>query len=195
MSKIVITKKDEEIINTVKNLKVIKSSQLQRLFFSHQQSQSRRCKQLVNHKKIKCYKEGYGSEMIYYCKRRPTQQVKSMLTVSEFYVNLMEIRLQLNFNVVQFTREYSVEVSKDFTIRPDAYFVLEKDGIEFEYFLEVDRAKEFSADKYFKAMKLGYTPPPIISVSNRKRKIYDGMYVIKMKLDLSDFEKVFPSCI
>jgi hypothetical protein len=184
-----------ELIETVKKLKVITSSQIQRLFYSHKESQCRRCKQLVNNKKIKCYREGFGSEMIYYYKRKPTQQIKSMLTISEMYVQIYELSKELGFDILDFQREYSIEIEPNFTIRPDAYLLISKDGIESEFFIEVDNTKDFSSDKYFKAMKLGYFPPPIISVSNRKRIIYEGMDVIKIKFDLSNFKSIFPSLV
>ena len=192
---IVITKKDIELIETVKKLKVMTSSQIERLFYNHKQNQCRRCKQLVNHKKIKCYRDGFGSEMIYYHKRKPTQQVKSMLLVSEFYVQVHELSKELNFEIIDFQREYTVQVSDDFTIRPDAYLLISKNGMESEFFIEIDNTKDFSSDKYYKAMKLGYFPPPILSVSNRKRVIYDGMDVIKIKLDLSNLKSIFPSLV
>lgn len=190
---ITMTKKDIELINTVKNLKVMSSSQIERLFYHHKQNQSRRCKQLVNHKKLKCFRNGFASENIYYYKRKPTQQLKSMLIVSEFYVRLVELSRNCDAIVKQFSREYSVQIDNCFTIRPDAYFIFQKDGIEFEFFLEVDNRKDFSGDKYYKAIKLGYTPPPIISVSNRKRQVYGNMEVLKIKLNLSDFDEVMTS--
>lgn len=195
MSKIVITKKDIELIDTIKKLKVMTSSQIERLFYSHKESQCRRCKQLVNHKKIKCYREGFGSEMIYYCKRKPTQQIKSMLTISEMYVQLHELSKELDFKILNFQREYTLEISSDFTIRPDAYLLISKNGMESEFFIEVDNTKDFSSDKYYKAMKQGYFSPPIISVSDRKRVIYEGMDVIKVKFDLSNFKSIFPSLV
>lgn len=193
MSKIIITKKDQEIINTVKNLKVMTSTQIERLFFYHKQNQNRRCKQLVNHKKLKCFRNGFGEEMIYYYKKKPTQQLKSMLIVSQFYVNLIELGNKLGYTVKQFTREYPVVVSSGFTIRPDAYFIVVKNSIEYEYFLEIDNTHEFDGMKYYKAKKLGYITPTVISVSNKKRVTYYEMDLLKLKLDLSDFEDIIGS--
>lgn len=192
---IVLSKKDIELIETVEILKVMTSSQIQRLFFYHKPNQCRRCKQLVNHKKLKCFKQGLGQENIYYYKRKPVRQLKSMLAVSELYVQLVELGKELNFEVKTFSREYTVQIDETFQIRPDAYFILTKNDKEYDFFVEVDNTKEFSSDKYYRMIKMGKYPPPILSISNRKRIIYDGMDVIKIKLDLSDFKEIFPSCI
>lgn len=190
-----LTKKDLEIIKTIEKLKVMSSSQIERLFYYHKSNQCRRCKQLVNHKKIKSFRQGFGKEIIYYYKRKPTQQLKSMLLISELYVQLNELSKELNFELIDFTREYKVTISENFSIRPDAYFIIKKNNIEYDYFVELDNTKDFSSDKYYKAMKEGFYPPPILSISNRKRIIYEGMDVVKIKLDLSDFKYIFTSLI
>lgn len=189
MTKVTLSKKDIEMIETIKLLKVMTSSQIQRLFFNHKSNQCRRCRQLVDAKKLKSFREGFGKPTIYYYKRKPTQQLTSMLIISEVYLLLHE----MGYNIKEFQREYVVEVTDKFTIRPDAYFIVVKDEIEFEFFVELDRTKELSSDKYYKAMKLGYYSPPIISISNRRRQIYDGMDVLKVKLDLSNFREIITS--
>lgn len=191
MGKFTLKPKDQELLDTLDILKVMTSSQIERLFFKYKESQCRRCKQLVNNKKMKCYREGFGKPMIYYRKRKPTQQIKSMLIVSEVYVMLHE----LGYNVKDFQREYSVPITDNFTIRPDGHFLIAKDGIEYEFFIEVDNCKKFSSEKYYRAMKEGYYAPPILSISNRPRQIYEGMEVLKIRLDLSNFKEVITSYV
>lgn len=181
-----MTDKDYEIIDTLKTLKLMTSSQIQRLFFAHRSGQCRRCLQLVANKKIKSYKDpAPGTEVKYYYKRKPTQQVKSMLVVSEFYVRVKLSKV----NLISFQREFSVPITDNFTIRPDARMIVEYDGIEYEFFIEVDNRKTFSSDKYYKAIKLGFYPPPIISISDLPRKVYNNMEVIKMDMQLNSFDK------
>lgn len=180
-----MTDKDYEILETLKMLKIMTSTQIQQLFFAHRSGQCRRCRQLVDNKKIKCFRENIpGAEVKYYYKRKPTQQVKSMLTVSEFYV-----RMKLTgIKIISFQREYSVRVSENFTVRPDARMIVEHEGVEYEFFVEVDNRKTFSSDKYYKGMKLGYIPPPIISISDLPRKIYGSLEVIKMNMSFDKFD-------
>jgi len=67
--------------------------------------------------------------------------------------------------------------------------------VEYEFFIEVDNTKELSTAKYYKAYKeYGFLPPPIISISDRRRRdIFKELEVIKLRLNLDDFEKTFLS--
>ena len=186
-NRIKMTARDEELIETLKMLKIMTSSQIERLFFSHKSAQCRRCRQLVKHKKIKCHKDNDKpwEEVKYYYKRMPRQQVKSMLTVSEFYVRMKTLGIE----IVDFQREYSIEIEKDFVIRPDARIIVKHKDRDYEFLVEVDNTKCFSADKYYKAIKSGFKCPPIIAISNHPIRVYSGMHVIKMDMSFKKFDK------
>lgn len=184
----IMTDRDKEIVETLKILKVMTSSQVQRLFFTSQQLQSRRCNKLVDQKKIKKYRDNSNpfAETRFYCKRKPTQQEKSMLTISEFYVRL---KTTPGIEVLEFKREFSVDIVKGFTIRPDARVLVKCMDQEYEFFVEVDNTKRFSVDKYYKALKNGYYPPTIVSISNYPIKKYNCLDIIHIDMELNKFDK------
>lgn len=184
-----ITDKDIKIINTVDTLRVLTSTQIERLFYSSQQAQSHRCKQLVDHRKLKRFRENNWTPYIYYLGRRPSQ-LKSILAISEFYTLCMVN----NLNVTYIEREKRISFNNDeFIIVPDAVITIESDGVEYEFFIEVDNTKELSTNKYYRAFKeYGFIPPPIVSISNRRRRnVFSELEVIKLKMDLSDFSNIF----
>ena len=184
-----ITDKDMKIINTVDTLRALTSTQIERLFYSSQQAQSHRCKQLVDHRKLKRFRENNWTPYIYYLGRRPAQ-LKSILAISEFYTLCMVN----NLNVTYIEREKRISFNNDeFIIVPDADITIESDGVEYEFFIEVDNTKELSTNKYYRAFKeYGFIPPPIVSISNRRRRnVFSELEVIKLKMDLSDFSNIF----
>ena len=184
-----ITDKDMKIINTVDTLRALTSTQIERLFYSSQQAQSHRCKQLVDHRKLKRFRENNWTPYIYYLGRRPAQ-LKSILAISEFYTLCMVN----NLNVTYIEREKRISFNNDeFIIVPDAVVTIESDGVEYEFFIEVDNTKELSTNKYYRAFKeYGFIPPPIVSISNRRRRnVFSELEVIKLKMDLSDFSNIF----
>jgi hypothetical protein len=178
-----------KIINTVDTLRALTSTQIERLFYSSQQAQSHRCKQLVDHRKLKRFRENNWTPYIYYLGRRPAQ-LKSILAISEFYTLCMVN----NLNVTYIEREKRISFNNDeFIIVPDAVITIESDGVEYEFFIEVDNTKELSTNKYYRAFKeYGFIPPPIVSISNRRRRnVFSELEVIKLKMDLSDFSNIF----
>ena len=184
-----ITDKDIKIINTVDTLRALTSTQIERLFYSSQQAQSHRCKQLVDHRKLKRFRENNWTPYIYYLGRRPAQ-LKSILAISEFYTLCMVNNLNVNY----IEREKHISFNNDeFIIVPDAVITIESDGVEYEFFIEVDNTKELSTNKYYRAFKeYGFIPPPIVSISNRRRRnVFSELEVIKLKMDLSDFSNIF----
>ena len=184
-----ITDKDMKIINTVDTLRALTSTQIERLFYSSQQAQSHRCKQLVDHRKLKRFRENNWTPYIYYLGRRPAQ-LKSILAISEFYTLCMVN----NLNVTYIEREKRISFNNDeFIIVPDAVVTIESDGVEYEFFIEVDNTKELSTNKYYRAFtEYGFIPPPIVSISNRRRRnVFSELEVIKLKMDLSDFSNIF----
>lgn len=188
---VVLTQRDNEIIQAVTTLKALTSTQIERLFYSSQQAQSKRCKQLVNHKKLKRFRVNNWTPYIYYIGKKPSQ-LQSILAISEFYT----LCVVNGLNVTYIEREKRYEFNDgEFVIVPDALIIIEHCGVEYEFFIEVDNTKELSTSKYYRAyMEYGFLPPPVISISDRKRRnIFDGLEIIKLKLNLSNFNEIFLS--
>lgn len=178
-----LQKRDMELIETLNTLKVLTSSQIQRLFFDNlQPAQSRRCKQLVNHKHIKCCNQGVWQENLYYIKKKPTQQLKSMLLLSEFYVLLKENNVNINY----FQREYIIPHTN---IRCDAYMIFERDDFEYEIIIEVDLT-HWDGWKYEKELMKGTKFPPLIYISPCKRKYNENLEAYYIKKDFSNFKDI-----
>lgn len=188
---IIMTQRDYDIIQTVDTLRLLSATQIERLFYSSQQAQSSRCKKLVDHKKLKRFRKDNWSPYLYYLGKKP-RQVQSILAISEFYTKC----ITSNLNVIYIEREkpYVLGDGK-FTLIPDAVITIEKEGVEYEFFIEVDNTKELSTAKYYRAFKeFNFLPPPIISISDRRRRdIFKELEVIKLRLSLDDFERVFLS--
>lgn len=188
---IIMTQRDYDIIQTVDTLRLLSATQIEKLFYSSQQAQSSRCKKLVDHKKLKRFRKDNWSPYLYYLGKKP-KQVQSILAISEFYTKC----ITNGFNVIYIEREKPFVFGEGkFTLIPDAVITIEKDNVEYEFFIEVDNTKELTTAKYYRAFKeYGFLPPPIISISNRRRRdIFKELEVIKLKLDLEDFERVFMS--
>ena len=188
---IVMTQRDYDIIQTVDTLRILSATQIERLFYSSQQAQALRCKKLVDHKKLKRIRKDNWSPYLYYLGKKP-KQIQSILATSEFYTRCITSGL----NVTYIEREKPFVLGDGrFTLIPDAVIIIEKDGVEYEFFIEVDNTKELSTAKYYKAYKeYGFLPPPIISISDRRRRdIFEELEVIKLRLNLDDFEKTFLS--
>ena len=188
---IVLTQRDREIIQAVTTLKALTSTQIERLFYSSQQAQALRCKKLVDHKKLKRIRKDNWSPYLYYLGKKP-KQIQSILATSEFYTRC--ITSGLNVTYIEREKPFILGDGR-FTLIPDAVITIEKDGVEYEFFIEVDNTKELSTAKYYKAYKeYGFLPPPIISISDRRRRdIFKELEVIKLRLNLDDFEKIFLS--
>ena len=188
---IVMTQRDYDIIQTVDTLRILSATQIERLFYSSQQAQSSRCKKLVDHKKLKRFRKDNWSPYLYYLGRKP-KQVQSILAISEFYTKC--ITSGLNVLYIEREKPYFLGDGK-FTLIPDAVVIIENKGTEYEFFIEVDNTKELTTAKYYRAFKeFNFLPPPIISISNRRRRdIFKEREVIKLRLSLDDFERVFLS--
>ena len=177
---IVLTKRDQEIIKTLETLKILKTSQIQRLFFSTQPGCARRLKQLVNHKKIKVHKEQY-QENIYYHKKLIRQQRKSCLLLSEFYVQCVENGV----DIVEFKREYNIPNTK---IRADGFMKIKINDITYDYLIEVNLT-HFDGWKYEKELP-NKKFNPIISISPFKRKYSDKLETYHIKQDFTNFKDI-----
>ena len=179
---IVLNQRDEQIIQTLKTLKIMTTSQIQRLFFTTQPGCCRRLKQLVNHKIIKVHKEPF-QENIYYHKKLIRQQRKSCLLLSEFYV-LCVIN---GVDIVEFQREYNIPNAK---IRADGYMKIKVNDIEYKFLIEVNLT-HFDGWKYEKELpKMKFHP--IISISPCKRKYSELLETYHIKQDFSNLKDLLP---
>lgn len=207
-----LTKRDICIIEKVKEFKVLSSSQIQRLFNMNQSTCSKRMSFIVdNIKDIKkigyvptynFYDEKYKgilrNENIYYYKRKG-KSITHDLLVNEFYIRLLELSNEENFNIIEFTKEYPITVDDEFVVRADAKIILEYDNQEFgtkvpttyEYLLEVENNKSFNGNKYKMLKEQGWLPLPVICMSDRRVYNKDkSIELIKLRLNLSDINKL-----
>ena len=190
-----ITNRDIQIIETIKEFRILSSSQIQRLFNISKYICSRRMIEITNNiKEVKVkrynpinnvydnkYKGILKNENIYYYKKKPSAIVHDLL-VNEFYLKLLEID---DFNVKEFKKEYRISMDDEFVVRADAYILMEIEGKEYEFLLEVENNKSFNNYKYSKLMEQGYVPLPII-VSTDRRIYNNNLEIIRVKLSQDD---------
>lgn len=179
---VILTDRDREILETLDVLRVMTSSQIQRLFFTTQPGCARRLKQLTNHKIIKVHKEQF-QENIYYRKKLLNQQRKSGLLLSEFYV----LCKTNNVNIVEFKREYEIPNTK---IRADGRMIVRINNIDYEFLIEVNLT-HFDGWKYEKLLP-NMKFSPIISISPCKRKYSELLETYHIKQDFKNMKDILP---
>lgn len=177
---IVLTERDIKIIDTLKKLKIMTTSQIQRLFFTTQPGCARRLKQLVNHKKIKVHKENFH-ENIYYYGKLIRQQRKSCLLLSEFYTQC----IINDIDIIEFKREYWIPDTK---IRTDAMMKIRIGDHIYEYWIEVDLTRYDSWKYELELSKRKLCP--IISISPFKRQYSDRLETYHIKQDFTNFNNL-----
>ena len=98
MKKIILTERDKEIIQFLKDFKCSTTKTISNIFFNSSiRPTQRRLKYLSEHGYIKSYQENVITEKIHYVKKKPTN-IKHALILSEFIGKLkledIEIFLQ-----------------------------------------------------------------------------------------------------
>lgn len=194
-----LTNRDRQIIEFLKEFRVVSTSDLMELFGFNQPNCNRRMKMLMEefadikkmeyNPKYNFYSNDYKcrlkNENVYYWKRK-SKSVEHDLLINKFYIELLK---GVDYKVKEFRREYRIMV-EDFTVIADAYILIEYKGKEYEYLLELENNKSFNYKKYYKLEQEGILVPPIVVCSNRKVYNYcKYLEVIKVKLNFSDMER------
>lgn len=187
-----VTERDQRIVDFLDTMKVAKSSQIQRIFFRG----SSQAKILCNRRMLRMYKGKVvkrdrafiNTEFIYY--RKKIAQVDHSLYVTEFYAQLTG----LNGEVIVY------EVEKDFDImRPDAAIDYLYKGKVYQLFLEVHLSTlPFNQQKYEDFYSTGRWRnnydvfPRIIVVTDRNLQFKESkLKFIKLPLSMKGIENIF----
>ncbi|WP_122639874.1 replication-relaxation family protein [Romboutsia sp. Marseille-P6047] len=187
MKKIIITDRDKEIIQFLKDFKVATTTTISDLYFnSSVRPCQRRLKYLSEHGYIRSYQENVITEKIHYVRKKPIN-LKHALILSQF-ISKLKVN---NINLLKYKVPYKLE-----NIIADAFIAINVNGQNKIYFVEVENRKKFDLDKY---EKLYYSRkwkdvfpvfPDIIVVSNKHVSKHTNFNIINIKLDLNNLEKL-----
>lgn len=183
MKRIVITDRDKEIIQFLKDFKVATTTTISDLYFNSSiRPCQRRLKFLSEHGYIKSYQENVITEKIHYVGRKPIN-LKHALILSDFIS-----KLKLNdIEIIKYKVPFKIE-----NLIADAFIAIKKHNKNYIYFVEVENTKKFNLSKY---EQLYYSRswkeifpifPGIIVISDRKVNKNSIFNIVDIKLDLSN---------
>ena len=187
MKRIVLTKRDGEIIKFLKEYKCAKTSTLAQIFFNNSKRvTTRRLKLLRDHNLINSSQEFVCLEQIHYLNKKP-KQIKHTIIETNFISKLYEH----NIEILKLKKEFKIGF-----VRSDLLLVCKINDKSFIFFIEVCNTKPFDVNKYLKLKDSDlwreYFPifPYIIVISDRKIEYDKRLDIINMNLDLSNFNKI-----
>lgn len=183
-----LTKRDDEIRDFLKEVSIADTSTISKLFFNDsRRSCQRRLKQLTDYKFIKRLDRVYlNQEYLYYTSKVP-QQLEHKLIFSQFLGKLKE----LGADIIKYRATFKIS-----NIIPDGLVVFSYEGRNYISLIEIEITKDFNIDKYLNAIttkefKDTFPVIPLITViSNKPVKSHDKIDVVNVKLDFSDIEKI-----
>lgn len=185
MKRIILTERDKEIIQFLKDFKVATTTIIADLYFNSSiRPCQRRLKYLYEHGYIKSYQETVITEKIHYVRKKPTN-LKHALILSEF---ISKLKLN-NIEVIKYKVPYKLD-----NVIADAFIAIRVNNKNLIYFVEVENTKQFDLEKY---EKLYYSRnwkevfpifPGIIVISDRKVNKNSIFNIIDIKLDLSNIQ-------
>lgn len=186
MKRIILTERDKQIIQFLKDFKVATTTTIADLYFnSSLRPCQRRLKYLFEHGYIKSYQETVITEKIHYARKKPTN-LKHALILSEFISKLKSN----NIEVIKYKVPYKID-----NVIADTFIAIRVNNKNLIYFVEVENTKQFDLEKY---EKLYYSRnwkevfpifPGIIVISDKPIKVNNKFNIISIKLNLSDLEK------
>lgn len=186
MKRIVLTDRDKEIIQFLKDFKVATTTTISDLYFNSSiRPCQRRLKYLSEHGYIKSYQENVITEKVHYAKRKPTN-LQHALILSEF-ISKLKIN---NIEILKYKVPYKLE-----NIIADAFIAIRKDNRNYIYFVEVENTKQFNLSKY---EQLYYNRswkdifpifPGIIVITDKPIKINNKFNIINISLNLNNIEE------
>jgi hypothetical protein len=129
-----LTTRDLEIIDFLKQFKIVPTSAISELYFGNSLSAAqRRLKYLYSEKavnRIREIKDSINSEYLYYTNKR-TEQVRYSITIVNFY-----IKFRKNNEIIKFIIQPKLG-----SIIPDAFIAYKNKGNGYIAFLEVEDRK------------------------------------------------------
>lgn len=181
MKRIVLTERDNQIIEFLNTYKCATTSTISDLFFNgSRRPTTRRLKHLKEHGFIKSSQEFVSVEQIHYINKKPTQLKHSCLC-SKFVC-----MMKLNYNILKEKIEFKIS-----NIRADILLITDKPEI---YLVEICITKQFDLNKYINLKNSlewkGYFPlfPKIIVVSDKPVKKSNQIEIIHYDLNLNKKE-------
>lgn len=185
MKRIVITERDKEIIQFLKDFKVATTTTIADIYFNSSiRPCQRRLKHLSEHGYIKSYQENIITEKIHYVRKKPVN-LKHALILSEF---IAKLKIN-NIEILKYKVPYKID-----NVIADAFIAIKVNNQNYIYFVEVENTKKFDLDKY---EKLYYSRtwkdifpifPGIIVISDKQVKNNNKFNIINIKLDLKDLK-------
>lgn len=183
MKRIIITTRDKEIIQFLKDFKVATTTTISDIYFNSSiRPCQRRLKYLSEHGYIKSHQENIISEKIHYVTRKPVN-LKHALILSQFISELKK----LDIEILKYKVPYKIG-----EVIADAFIAIKINNQSYIYFVEVENTKKFNLNKY---EKLYYSRtwkdsfpvfPGIIVISNKQISTNNKFNIIDIKLDLSN---------
>lgn len=180
---IMITERDKNIINFLKEVSVADTKSISILFFN---SGLRRCQQrlklLCDNRYIKSFREDVHSQYIYYINRKPKNWRHKII----FSRMLAALELR-GINVIKY--KTPLKINK---VIADGFIAINVKGINKIYLVEVDITKYFDLNKYldlyYSREWKQYFPvmPSILCISNKRIDTHERLDIKTCKLDLVD---------
>lgn len=194
-----LTNRDIQIIDYMKNIGCISSSQIQRLFNLEQRYQSKRMNMLMHEFKIKklqynpihnffdTTKQLLKNENVYYTGKK-SKCMEHDLLLNEFYIRLIQEQ-ESGFKIISFDTKFKINVD-NFVVIPDAKLIIEYDEIEYEYLVELENNKSFNYKKYYALEQKGYICCPVLVITNRRVQNHcKYLETININLNLTNIDK------
>lgn len=178
MKRIILTDRDNQIIDFLTNYKCATTSTISNLFFNgSRRPTTRRLKHLKEHGFIKSSQEYVSVEQVHYINKKPTQ-LKHSCICSEF-ATLMKIEN----NIVKEKIEFKIG-----NVRSDLLLITNYPKI---YLIEICNTKPFDVNKYIKLKrsmqwkKVFPIFPDIIVISDKKVSLNNELNIIVYDLNLN----------
>lgn len=182
---IMLTKRDKEIIQFLKDVSVADTKTISIIFFN---GGLRRCQQrmklLSEYKYIKCFRENIHSQYVYYVGKK----VKNWKHKIVFSQLLAKLKSQ-GIDVIKYKTPMKIH-----DVIADGFIAIRTHGEVKIYLVEVDITKYFDLNKYmylyFSDQWKQYFPlfPSIIAITDNRIDTNDTLDIVKVKLDLSNLK-------
>ena len=181
MKRIILTERDNQIIDFLTQYKCATTSTISNLFFNvSRRPTTRRLKHLKEHGFIKSSQEFVSIEQVHYINKKPTQ-LKHSCICSEFVS-----KMKIENNVLKDKSEFKIG-----NIRSDLLIITDTPKI---YFVEVCNTKPFDLNKYLKLKKsmewkkVFPVFPDIIVISDKKVNKSSELNIIEYTINLNKKE-------
>ena len=187
MKRILLTDRDQQILDFLNDYKCASTSTLANIFFKGSKRPcSRRLQQLREHGFIKSSQEFVCLEQIHYTNKKPTQ-----LKHSTILTNFIGMLYKSDIEILKDKVEFKID-----NIRSDLLLVCNVNGKTKIYFVEVCNTKKFDVKKYIKLKesnnwrKIFPVFPQILVISNKPVDYNSKLDIIELDLDLNNFNKL-----